>query len=122
MGAGIATHICSSEHLEKLTSALTESTGELDNIESILLEFQENSLRNNTDLNLKFSLADHLDTINSCFKFNSIAEINQALSDNGSEFAAKQLKTLSKMSPTSLAVTLEQIRRGADLSLKQVLN
>lgn len=120
--AGIATHICSVERLEALTEALTNSTGEIENIESILLEFQENSLRENTDLNLKFSLADHLETINECFKFNLIAEINQALSDNGSEFALKQLKTIGRMSPTSLAVTLEQIRRGANLSLKEVLN
>ena len=58
----------------------------------------------------------------SCFKYDSIEEIKQALVDASDLWATKQYETLNKMSPTSLAVSLEQIRRGAKMSLEEVLN
>ena len=121
--AGIATHICSKSKLEQLTEALTKSTGLESDIESILLEFQENSLKENEDLNLRFSLQDHLSTIAECFKHNSVDEIKQSLADTvDNSWAIKQLNIINKMSPTSCAISLEQVRRGANMSLAEVLN
>ena len=119
--AGVATHICSTENLNELTEALTKCTTK-ENIEDILLEYQEKSLRETTDLNKRFTLEDHLPTIKNCFKYDSIDEIKQALVDASDLWATKQYETLNKMSPTSLAVSLEQIRRGAKMSLEEVLN
>ena len=117
--AGIATHICEKEKIPLLTEKLTGCANEKD-VEDVLLEFQENSLKQNVDLNRSFTLLDNMDTIKECFKYDSIDEIKSALA-NGSDWAKKQLDTINKMSPTSLAITLKQLRKGADLNLKQVL-
>ena len=37
-----------------------------------------------------------------------------------SEWSSKIAKKLRKMSPTSVAITFEQIKRGADLSISEV--
>ena len=37
-----------------------------------------------------------------------------------SEWSSKIVKKLRKMSPTSVAITFEQIKRGADLSISEV--
>ena len=44
-----------------------------------------------------------------------------ALGSSDSEWAAKQVASLKKMSPTSMAITLEQIRRGATMNIEEVL-
>jgi len=120
--AGVATHVCSKELLEKLTEALTLCNDKSD-IEDVLLEFQENSLKTNADLNLRFSLQDHLGTIAECFQHNTVEEIKQALADaTGDEWAKKQLAVIGKMSPTSCAISLEQVRRGGHMTLAEVLN
>merc|ERR1712000_762184 len=57
--AGIATHICEKKFIEKMTNILSKAENK-EEIEDILLEFQEKSLKSNSDLNLRFSLEDHL--------------------------------------------------------------
>lgn len=117
--AGIATHICEKDKIPLLTEKLTDCVNKQD-VEDVLLEFQEKSLRQNVDLNRSFTLLDNLETIKDCFKYDNINDIKSAL-ENGNEWAKKQLDTINKMSPTSLAITLKQLRKGADLNLKQVL-
>ena len=56
-----------------------------------------------------------------CFSRRSVLEIIQALEAEGSEWAAEQVKVLRRMSPTSLCVSLELIRRGADATLDECL-
>jgi 3-hydroxyisobutyryl-CoA hydrolase len=58
--------------------------------------------------------------IDECFKFNTVEDIIVALRrETQSPFAQETLKTLSRMSPIALKLTLEQIRRGSKLkSLK----
>ena len=119
--AGIATHICEKSRIPDLKSALTDCT-DSDSVEQVLLEFQENSLKSNVDLNVRFSLEDKLDLIAECFKFDSVEEIMNALEKSGDDWGVKQANVLKKMSPTSLVITLEQIRRGAKMSLEEVLN
>jgi 3-hydroxyisobutyryl-CoA hydrolase len=64
------------------------------------------------------------DMIDRCFKFDTIEEILAALEKETaspdakvSAFAAKQLKTLKAMSPTSLKVTLAQLRHGSRMDI-----
>lgn len=67
-------------------------------------------------------LADHRGDIDRCFAGNDVAAILETLDKEDSEWAARQAKTLRRMSPMSLAVTAEQLRRGAGLStLEEVL-
>lgn len=49
------------------------------------------------------------------FLFDSVEEIFASLDQGSDEFDAKTLHLLKKMSPTSLKVTLEAIKRGAQM-------
>jgi enoyl-CoA hydratase/carnithine racemase len=59
------------------------------------------------------SFAAHREAIDRCFGQDSIAGILAALDAEGTEWAAAQSKILRRMSPTSLCVSLELLRRGA---------
>ncbi|GAA0568996.1 enoyl-CoA hydratase/isomerase family protein [Craurococcus roseus] len=63
----------------------------------------------------------HRDAIGRCFAGRSVPDILRALEAEGTEWAAEQAATLSRMSPTSLAVSLELLRRGADATLDECL-
>ncbi len=54
-------------------------------------------------------------TIDRCYAHNEVEAIVAALEAEGTEWAAGQLATLKRVSPTSLKVTLEALRRGAKL-------
>jgi len=118
---GIATHVCEKSKIESLTEQLTLANGK-DEIEDTLMEFQEASLKNNTDLNNRFSLADNLHQISYGFNGHSISQIQTDLLDLNNEWCDKQIKIINKMSPISLHVTLEQLKRGKLMNLEQVLN
>lgn len=59
--------------------------------------------------------------IDRCFKFNTVEEIFQALESETEqkEWAQKTLETLSSRSPTSLKVTLRQMRLGKKWSITE---
>jgi len=119
--AGVATHVCEKARLDDLKEALSKCACS-ETVEDVLLEFQEESMKANVDLNTRFSLEDHRETIAECFKFDTIDEITAALKSHSSPWANKQAAVLSRMSPTSLLITLEQIRQGKSKTLEEVLN
>ncbi|MFC7542335.1 enoyl-CoA hydratase/isomerase family protein [Siccirubricoccus deserti] len=67
------------------------------------------------------SFAPHRAAIDRCFGQDSVPAILAALAAEGSEWAAEQAKILRRMSPTSLAVSLELLRRGAGATLDACL-
>src|SRR5690606_15496774 len=58
-------------------------------------------------------------TIDRCFKHNTMEQIVDALKADGSEFALKTLETMLKRSPTSLRVTLRQLREGRSWTIAE---
>ncbi|XP_061232461.1 3-hydroxyisobutyryl-CoA hydrolase, mitochondrial [Neopsephotus bourkii] len=117
--AGIATHFVESEKLpalEKDLIALESSSTE--NIADLLNSYH---MKSKADEEKDFVLDEHMEKINSLFSGNSMEEIVKNLKQDGSAFAIKQLETISKMSPTSLKLTLRQLREGASMSLQDVL-
>ncbi|XP_062466025.1 3-hydroxyisobutyryl-CoA hydrolase, mitochondrial [Pezoporus occidentalis] len=117
--AGIATHFVESEKLpalEKDLIALKSSSTE--NIEDLLNSYH---MKSKADEEKDFVLDEHMEKINSLFSGNSMEEIVKNLKQDGSAFAIKQLETINKMSPTSLKLTLRQLREGASMSLQDVL-
>jgi len=67
-------------------------------------------------------LRDHEPAIRRCFLADSVEEIFENLEkEEDSEWAAAQLKTLKRQSPTSLKVTHRQLREGAKLHLDECL-
>uniref|UniRef100_A0A8B9IB64 3-hydroxyisobutyryl-CoA hydrolase n=1 Tax=Anser brachyrhynchus TaxID=132585 RepID=A0A8B9IB64_9AVES len=99
--AGIATHFVESEKLPDL--------------EKDLIALKSASKENIAELLNSY----HVKVI--LFSANSMEEIVKNLKEDGSAFAIKQLETINKMSPTSLKMTLRQLREGASMSLQDVL-
>ncbi|NXD85710.1 HIBCH protein, partial [Halcyon senegalensis] len=117
--AGIATHFVESEKipaLEKDLIALKSPSTE--DVADLLNSYH---VKSKVDQEKQFVLEEHMEKINSLFSANSMEEIVKKLKQDGSPFAIKQLETISKMSPTSLKLTLRQLREGASMSLQEVL-
>ncbi|XP_014736402.1 PREDICTED: 3-hydroxyisobutyryl-CoA hydrolase, mitochondrial isoform X2 [Sturnus vulgaris] len=117
--AGIATHFVESEKLPALEKDLIAlKSPSKEKIADLLNSYH---MKCTIDQEKKFSLDEHMEKINSIFSANSMEEIVKRLKQDGSPFAMKELETLNKMSPTSLKLTLRQLREGASMSLQEVL-
>ncbi|MFQ3623800.1 MAG: enoyl-CoA hydratase/isomerase family protein [Acetobacteraceae bacterium] len=66
-------------------------------------------------------LAADRPAIDSCFAPETVPEILESLEARGDAWAAATLETLGRMSPTSLCVTAELLRRGQGMSLADCL-
>lgn len=66
-------------------------------------------------------LAAHRNDIDYCFQFDSVEEILIALRQRKNEWCEKTAELLLTKSPTSLKVTLQQLRNGRNLNLDQCL-
>ncbi|NXA90979.1 HIBCH protein, partial [Melanocharis versteri] len=117
--AGIATHFVESEKLPALEKDLIAlKSPSKEKIADLLDSYH---MKCTIDQEKKFVLDEHMEKINSLFSANSMEEIVKKLKQDGSPFAMKQLETINKMSPTSLKLTLRQLREGASMSLQEVL-
>jgi len=116
--AGIATHYVPSERLNDLVQAVVDvskqgNEGDDDSEQGtdiaagLLMSFHE-------DIGKEPSfLAQFREEIDEAFAMkNTVEEIMAALENSKSEFGSSTLSTLQKMSPTSLKVTLDGIKRG----------
>lgn len=111
--AGIATHYIPSERLAALEARLSElQTDNHDVINMVIEGFVSEPLHDH-----KYTLSEHRNAIDRCFCFSTVEEIVAALEKENTAFAEKTLKTLRTMSPTSLKVTLQQIREGVHLGI-----
>lgn len=107
--AGLASHFVPAARLAALRAALVES-GDI----AVLAEFAEAPP--------PASFAAHRALIDHAFGQPSVLGMIAALQADGGEWAMQQVATLRKMSPTSLCVSLELLRRGAGMSLRQCLD
>ncbi|GAA5814964.1 hypothetical protein MFLAVUS_008467 [Mucor flavus] len=118
--AGLATHFMDSSNinaLEKKLAGLKSVT--LDTICSAINEFsvgQDHVLSHNE------LLGEKLEIIESCFRFNSVELIVEALKRNGTQFAKSCLKSIAGNSPSSLKVNMRTIRRGATKSMSECIS
>ncbi|KAL2002323.1 hypothetical protein VTN02DRAFT_194 [Thermoascus thermophilus] len=129
--AGIATHYLDSSVLGNLTARLSELVFKdyaslperLDLVNKTVAEFSTGLPPLDQEPIL---LAGNLrKAIDRCFKHNTVEEIFKALEAEASsdastkEWARKTLETLSQRSPTSLRVTLRQLRLGKKWSIAE---
>lgn len=112
---GIATHFVPSMRLEGLEAALATTIASAGDgraaINDVLDRFAENPGED--------PLAGHRDLIDRCFAAASIEDILEALdreAAEGSGFAGETAATLRHKCPTSLKISLEQLRRGRSMS------
>ncbi|KAJ5620209.1 3-hydroxyisobutyryl-CoA hydrolase [Penicillium lagena] len=125
--AGIATHYLHSSALSNMSQRLAELVfpdhmdlpERLDIVNKTMAEF---SLGLPSTQQEPILLAANLRTaIDRCFRFDTVEEIFQALENETEqkEWAQKTLETLSIRSPTSLKVTLRQLRLGKTWSITE---
>lgn len=121
LSSGIATHYIAKENLAALETALCDAT-DARHVQSILDE------QSQWPDPAKSVLALHGVAIARCFApGKSLQDIHDSLrkeaeaGNDHSEWATKTINTLSKMSPTSLAVSHEQLVRGVGKDLKECL-
>jgi 3-hydroxyisobutyryl-CoA hydrolase len=108
MYTGLATHYIPSKQLPDLETALVEATEKDDGeVASVLMSFHETIPLNDC------YLAQHKQVIEQTFDEDTVEGILSNLENDGSYFGTKTLDTLRKMSPTSMKVSLEGLKRGA---------
>jgi len=107
--AGLATHCVPQERIPALRAALVE-TGDPLQVERFAVTPPE------------AAFAPHLDAIHRCFAEPTVLGILAALDAEGTEWAERQAAILRRMSPTSLCVSLELLRRTASLDLRGALD
>ncbi|KAJ3400732.1 hypothetical protein HDU80_006645 [Chytriomyces hyalinus] len=112
--AGIATHFVPSDRLP----ALLDRLGALDvsDVEVVNNAIEEYVAEPPSIADWKaWSLGGNVgDAINRCFAGKSLEEILEALDKEGTAWAKSTKDTIKSMSPMSLKVTLEQLRRGRE--------
>ncbi|XP_005939912.1 3-hydroxyisobutyryl-CoA hydrolase, mitochondrial isoform X1 [Simochromis diagramma] len=117
--AGVATHFVESKKIPDLQKELVDlKSPSAEDVSRVLDSYQSQS---SLDAEKPFILKKHVSDIDRLFSASSVEGIVKNLKTDGSEFAKKQTETLSKMSPTSLKITLKQLQAGAALSLQDVL-
>lgn len=115
LAAGVATHYVPSDRQEALIAALESADLDADGeaVEDILEAHAGDP--GASDLALLGGLID------AAFAGDDLAEMKARLEAAGDGWSAKQLSILNSKSPTSCAVTLEALRRGAGLELREVM-
>jgi enoyl-CoA hydratase len=105
--AGLATHFVPREVLPGLRAALLEGDA------GAVARFAQTVPPG--------AVAAQRAAVDRCFGHASLEAILAALEAEGSDWAQGQRAILAKMSPTSMAVTLELLRRGAGMTLAECL-
>ncbi len=108
---GIATHYVPSDRFAELRAALDAAGG--DGIDAAIGGFAADPG--------PAPLAEHRAAIDRCFAADTVEDILAALRAEGTDWARKTLETLAGKSPTSLKVTLRQLRRGAALDFAEAM-
>lgn len=117
--AGIATHFVPSANLSQIEEDVMRlEKPDIVSIDRILSKYQEQW---EVDFKKEFSLKPYIGKINSAFSADSVEGIIDNLKKDNSEWAKKQVALLERMSPTSLKVTFEMMRRGQGLTLPECL-
>lgn len=111
---GLASHFVESKRLEELEQALLKCTSD-EAIGKAISKFSV--LPDSTETELD----SQLPRIDKCFDGDTVEEIYENLHLDGSDWAMDTIRTLNKMSPTSLKVTHRSISLGKDQTLHECL-
>ncbi len=114
---GLINHFVSTEKMPELIDTLaTNNLGF--NAENTILEIIQAATTLPSE---PAPLAEHRAEIDACFQHNSIEEIFSALQQQKTPWCDKTLEILHTKSPTSLKVTLKQLRNGKQLNFDECL-
>mmetsp|Transcript_34613 Transcript_34613/g.42678 ORF Transcript_34613/g.42678 Transcript_34613/m.42678 type:complete len:344 (+) Transcript_34613:1-1032(+) len=115
MHVGLTTHYLPSEKVPVLRSVLeglNEDAGKITKIKEVLEELRGNNSPPNPE---KSVVVPHEECINKCFSQQRLEDVYLALEthNDNRDWAERTLKTLQSMSPISLKVTFEALKRHA---------
>lgn len=114
LALGYATHYVPSDRLPSLTDALAASNwADARTAETILAGFVADAGRP--------AILDDKPAIDRCFAHDRVEDILAALKADGSAWAAGMLERLSGLSPTSMKVSLRQLRLGRTMSYDRIV-
>lgn len=111
---GLASHFVESSRLEDMEKALLACKTE-DEIVSLLSKYS--SVPSSTETELDTITA----RVDKCFDGETVEEIYENLHLDGSDWAMNTIRTLNKMSPTSLKVTHKSMSTGKKIPLQDCL-
>jgi 3-hydroxyisobutyryl-CoA hydrolase len=120
--AGIATHYVPSDRLP----ALEERLAELDSSDPDVVNLAIEDYVAEIPEDYEFSLQKYKTVIDQCFRHDDVRlifkELEKVIESNTehSAWAQRTLDGLKQRSPTSLVVSLEQIRRGKTMKIDQI--
>jgi enoyl-CoA hydratase len=106
--AGFATHYTKRENLPALSAALAH-----DGVAALATHAAPLP---------PFSLAEYRAAIDACFSAPAVKDIVHRLEAQDAEWAKAALRALRDVSPSAVHWTLQALRRGRDLTLKQALD
>ena len=110
---GLATHYLPSQELPNFEKALVEATSGPAESSPSIADLLQSFHRPDETKKDDSILVKHQNHIERAFSADTVEGIIENLQKGDSDFERKTLSTLYKMSPTSLKVTLEGLRRGA---------
>lgn len=118
--AGIATHFVPSDKIKTLEEEILRiEKPDLLKIDRVLQKYQEQW---EDEYRKEFSLKPHIGRINSIFgQAATVEDIVKGLEKDNSEWARKHVEILNRMSPTSLKLTFEQLKRAKTMTLPECL-
>lgn len=111
---GLATHFVESRRLEDLEKALLDCKTD-DEIGKAIAKIAS------TPATVESEFDAAIPRIDKCFDGETVEEIVENLHLDGSDWAMDTIRTLNKMSPTSLKVTHRSITLGKNLSMRDCL-
>lgn len=109
LALGLVTHAVASKDLPAVEASLAAG----DDIETTLKIFAAPDE--------PAPLLEHRDVIDRNFRLPTVAAIMESLGRESGTFAAKTLATMQTKSPLSMAIALEQMRRGATLDFEEAM-
>ncbi|KAI7888710.1 ClpP/crotonase-like domain-containing protein [Mucor mucedo] len=115
--AGLASHFVPSHQLESLEDSLIN----MENPSRAAINKQIEAFAVKAD-HVPFSNTlhgRHREIIDTCFRFDTVGEILRALEKEGSKFSLDAIDQICDGSPLAIALTLEQLRRAAGMSLAE---
>jgi enoyl-CoA hydratase len=116
MALGIATHNIPHKDIDGLVGELIATITPTDPRATI-----DHVLKNHAAAPDTVELISHRATIDRCFQFDSVEEILAALDHDSGAFAAATAATIRAMSPTSVKLTLREMRLGRTLDFDACL-
>ena len=114
--AGISTHYVDTKSVDSLIAGI-ENLGPSRDVTAKLDTLLSQYCRELQDETLTINL----DTINHCFSKSSVEEILTALDEIDAEWSKQVASSIKKKSPTSLKVTLRQLKEGKCLSFEDCM-